>query len=248
MTPITLAVRRPAGPRRSTVSPRSRCALFAYALPSSTPPRPSSAYASERLTPWNSVPSTSGCLAASTPVARPSVDPVFIAGSSSWIALSGATVPVSGIAVIACWTERGTPGPPPCSIVKPCAWTVKSRANALSIWSLMVPMKLEDIELLTTTTDSPIVRATAVAAVRRGLESSKSDHESPHRRGATQPGVAEHRPDGRDAPGAACGPERPEQRDEYSDERGGDRGAGAHVERSDRDPHAAHQRDQTGRK
>ncbi len=79
------------------------------------------------------MPSTSGCFAGSTPVAMPSFDPLVTAGRSSCIALIGATVPVSGIASIAFWTERGTPGPPPCSIVKPCAWTVKSRAKALPI-------------------------------------------------------------------------------------------------------------------
>ena len=120
------------------------------------------------------------------------------------MALIGATVPVSGIASTALWTERGTPGPPPCSIVKPCAWTVKSRAKALPIWSLIVPMKLEDIELLTTTTESPIVSATAVAAVRSGLERSESAASRPPVGRSRRTGTASQRMTGRMMNGAAA--------------------------------------------
>ena len=40
-------------------------------------------------------------------------------------------------------------------------------------------MKLADIELLTTTTESPMVSATAVAAVRSGLEQERVGGEAP---------------------------------------------------------------------
>ena len=73
----------------------------------------------------------------------------------------------------------GTPGPPPCSSVYPCAWTLKSRAKFCVSWSRTVPMKLDDIELFTSTTESPIVSAAAVAAVRPAFDRSESTASRP---------------------------------------------------------------------
>ena len=148
----------------------------------------------------------------------PASAPFLTPGSSSGIARIGATVPASGIASIAAATERGTPGPPPCSIVKPCACTVKSRAKTpCPIWSSIVPTKLADIELLTTTTESPIVSATAVAAVRSGLDRSES--------AASRPPVGSRRRIGTAS----------QRIDRHDHERRGDRHAGEHRHRH-RDP------------
>ena len=68
----------------------------------------------------------------------------------------------------------------------------------------MVPTKLEDIELLTTTTDSPIVSATAVAAVRSGLDSSESAASRPPVGNSRRSGHASQRMTGRITNGAAA--------------------------------------------
>jgi hypothetical protein len=67
----------------------------------------------------------------------------------------------------------------------------------------MVPTKLADIELLTTTTDSPIVNATAVAAVRSGLERSESPASRPPVGNTRRIGTASQRITGRMTKGAA---------------------------------------------
>ena len=68
----------------------------------------------------------------------------------------------------------------------------------------MVPMKLDDIELLTTTTESPIVSATAVAAVRSGLERSESAASRPPVGRSRRTGTASQRMTGRMMNGAAA--------------------------------------------
>ena len=101
MMPTTFARCRPAGPTSSSVSPRSRPALTGVGTPEQDAAPLETGVGLGRLTSWNSVPSTFGCLAGSTPMAMPCSEPLFSPGSSSGIARSGATVPVSGIASIA---------------------------------------------------------------------------------------------------------------------------------------------------
>ena len=80
---------------------------------------------------------------------------------------------VSGIAAIRSRSAGGTPARRRVSSAWPSGCTVKSRAKLRSIWSSIVPRKLADMPLLTTNTDRPIVSATAVAAVRAGLERAR---------------------------------------------------------------------------
>src|SRR5215213_7020460 len=65
-------------------------------------------------------------------------------------------------------------------------------------------MKLDDIELLTTTTESPIVSATAVAPVRSGLDSSESAASRPPVGRSRRTGTPSQRTTGRMMNGAAA--------------------------------------------
>ena len=207
MTPTTSALRRPRRADESTVSPRSRSRpLRIGAAERARRPRRRAAYASERLTPWNSVPSTSRLPRG---VDARSRDPASI--RSSWRGGRAA------------WPASERPSPRlghrldgsldrarharPAALLDREALRLDGEVAREGLVDLVVDRPDEARRHRAVDDhdhESPIVSATAVAAVRSGLERSESAASRPPVGSSRRSGTASQRMTGRMMNGAAA--------------------------------------------